>query len=420
MPVARQVAFRAAPPQVGAAGTGWVGTWATAVAVPEAGTALTGFTDVTIRQRLRVTVGGDTVRLRLTNTYGTRPLEVRAVTLARPADATGPAGRVPGEVDPASLTRVTFAGSTEVRVPPGAVLLSDQVPFALPDRADLLVSLYLPGPTGPATYHESAHATGWLASGDHTTDPGATAFDRRTTSFWYVDAVDVRADVAGAVVCLGDSITDGTGISDDSDLRWPDQVAARMLAHGPVTDRFTLLNTGIGGNRLLRDANNPGQGANVLARLDRDVLTRTGVRTVVLLEGINDIQQDPSEYDPDQLIMAYRQVLSRCHALGIRLVLGTLLPFQGWDRWTPEREAVRAAVNAWIRTTGEVDGVIDFDAAVRDPAAPLRMLPAYDMGDGLHPGEAGYRAMADAVDLDLIRPTPAGKTTGSLVPTAVV
>ncbi|MFE9204270.1 SGNH/GDSL hydrolase family protein [Micromonospora sp. NPDC007230] len=180
------------------------------------------------------------------------------------------------------------------------------------------------------------------------------------------------------MVCFGDSITDGTGSTPDADRRWPDRLAARMLA-GPPEERFGLLNAGIGGNRLLLDAGNPGQGVNALARLERDVLARTGVCTVVVLEGINDIQQDPSEYDPGQLIAAYRQIALRAHDRGLRVVGGRILPFQGWHKWTPEREAVRAAVNEWIRGTDEFDGVVDFDAATRDPgqaaAAPPGVRP---------------------------------------------
>jgi lysophospholipase L1-like esterase len=380
----------------GADGTaGWVGTWATAVAVPATGQALAGFTDSTLRQRIHVSIGGDTVRLRLTNVYGKAPLLVRSTTLARP-------GGQPGDVDPATLTPVTFAGSTSVRIPAGAEIVSDPVRVPVPDDGDLIASSYLPGPTGPATYHAAAHATGWLATGDQTGAPTGGSFGTRTTSYWFLDGLDVRTRVDGSVAFVGDSITDGSGSTTDADHRWPDYLADRMLA-GPRGHRFGVLNAGIGGNRMLLDASSPGQGVNALARLERDALTQTGVRSVFLFEGVNDIQQDPSEYDPAQIIAAYRQVAQRAHDRGLRVIGATITPFQGWSKWTPDREAVRAAVNGWIRTTGELDGFVDFDATVRDPAAPLRLLPAYDSGDHLHPADPGYAVMAAAVDLNLLR-----------------
>ncbi|MCW3819645.1 SGNH/GDSL hydrolase family protein, partial [Micromonospora sp. DR5-3] len=217
----------------------WVGTWATAVAMPSAGPALAGYTDVTLRQRVRVSIGGDTVRLRLSNGYGRDPLVVRTTTLARP-------GARPGDVDPATLKPVTFCGSPDVRIPPGAEVVSDPVRFAVPTGGALIVSSHLPGPTGPLTYHESAHSTGWLADGALTDVASGAVFSRRTTSYWILAGVDVRTEVDGAVVCFGDSITDGTGSTPDADRRWPDRLAARMLA-GPPEERFGVLNAGIGG-----------------------------------------------------------------------------------------------------------------------------------------------------------------------------
>ncbi|TYC19881.1 SGNH/GDSL hydrolase family protein [Micromonospora sp. MP36] len=379
-----------------AATTTWVGTWATAVAVPESGQALAGFTDTTLRQRIHVSVGGDVVRLRLTNVYGKAPLVVQSTTLARP-------GAQPGDIDVATLTPVTFAGATSVRLPAGAELVSDPVRLSVPDDGDLIASMYLPGPTGPATYHGGARTTGWVATGDRTHAEAATDFPGRTGSFWFLDGLDVQTDVDGSVAFVGDSITDGSGSTTGADHRWPDYLADRMLAE-PRPHRFGVLNAGIGGNRMLLDARSPGYGVNALARLERDALTQTGVKTVFLFEGVNDIQQDPSEYDATQIIAAYRQVVQRAHDRGLRVVGATITPFQGWSAWTPEREAVRASVNQWIRTSGELDAVVDFDAALRDPAQPLRLLPEYDSGDHLHPKDPGYAAMAAAVDLKLLRP----------------
>ncbi|WP_084470089.1 SGNH/GDSL hydrolase family protein [Jiangella gansuensis] len=376
--------------------TGWVGTWATGVAEAESGQALAGFTDTTVRQRMHVSVGGSQVRLRLTNVHGETPLVVESTTLALP-------GAAAGDIDPDTLRTVTFSGRSSVTVPAGAELVSDPVDLRVADDSDVIVSLYVPGPTGPATYHALAHATGWTATGDQTTALSAGAYSGTTTSFWFLDGLDVRGAVSGSAVFFGDSITDGNGSTRDADRRWPDYLADRML-EAPRPHRFGILNAGISGNRLLLDANSPGQGDNALARLDRDVLAQTGVGTVFVFEGINDIQQPNSQYDPEKLIAAYEQIIQRSRDRGLRVVGATLAPFQGYHSWTPEREAVRSAVNTWIRTSGAFDAVVDFDEVLRDPANPLRMLPAYDSGDNLHPGDAGYQAMAEAVDLRVLWP----------------
>ncbi|SDU39416.1 SGNH/GDSL hydrolase family protein [Jiangella alkaliphila] len=382
---------------VAPAATGdWVGTWATAVARPQNGQALTGFTDTTLRQRLHVSVGGSQVRLRVTNVYGTQPLVVQAATLGLP-------GAAPGDVDPATLRPVTFSGDAGVTIPAGAELVSDPVVLRIADDSDVLVSLYVPGPTGPATYHSAAYSTGWVATGDQTTAPSVSSFPQATSSFWFLDGLDVRGAAPSAVVFLGDSITDGAGSTRDANRRWPDYLADRMLEQ-PRPLRFGVLNAGIGGNRLLLDANSPGQGDNALARFDRDALTQTGAGTVVVFEGVNDIQQPNSQYDPQRLIAAYEQIIQRAHDQGMRAVGATIGPFQGWGSWTPEREAVRSAVNEWIRESGAFDAVLDFDAVLRDPEEPLRMRAEYDSGDHLHPGDAGYQAMADAVDLSELSP----------------
>lgn len=388
-PAAPQAPATPAEP-AGSAST-WTGTWATGVATPEAGQALEGFTDTTLRQRMHVSIGGDAVRLRLTNVYGTEPLVVRSTTLALP-------GERPGDVDPDTLVRVTFDGADEVVVPAGAEYVSDPIDIRLADDSDVLVSMYVPGPTGPATYHALAHATGWMTSGEHTREPDGAAFGEATTSYWFLDGLDVRGDVDGSVAFLGDSITDGNGSTRDADRRWPDYLADRMLEL-PRPHRFGVLNAGISGNRLLLDANSPGQGDNALARIERDVLTQAGVETVFVFEGVNDIQQSPSQLDPERLIAAYKQLVLRAHDQGVKVVGATIGPFRGWRTWTPEREAVRVAVNEWIRESGTFDAVVDFDAVLRDPEQPDRMLEEYDSGDRLHPGDAGYEAMAEAVDL---------------------
>ncbi|MBB5786788.1 hypothetical protein HD601_001363 [Jiangella mangrovi] len=313
-----------AAPAAPAASSGWVGTWATAVARPVSGQALAGFTDATIRQRLHVSVGGSQSRLRLSNVYGAQPLVVGAVTLALP-------GANPGDVDPATLRPVTFSGEAGVTVPAGAELVSDPVMLRIPDDGDVIVSLHVPGPTGPATYHAAAHSTGWIATGDRTASPAVSAFGQTTTSFWFLDGLDVRGATSGAVVFLGDSITDGSGSTRDANRRWPDYLADRMLAL-PRPQRFGILNAGIGGNRLLLHANSAGQGDNALARFDRDALTQTAAGTVVVFEGVNDIQQPNSQYDPSKLIAAYEQIIERGHDQGMRVVGATIGPSRAGAR----------------------------------------------------------------------------------------
>ncbi|GAA2071327.1 SGNH/GDSL hydrolase family protein [Actinomadura alba] len=384
-----------APASAAAPPARWVASWTTAMAVPVSGQPLEGFTDTTLRQRIHLSIGGTEVRLRLTNVYGRTPLVVRSASLARP-------GAEPGDVDVASLVPVTFAGSTTVTLPAGAEFVSDPIRISVPDDGDLLASLYLPGPTGPATFHRTAHSTGFVATGDRTSDPTVGSYPNRTTSFWFLDGLDVRTRADGAVAFLGDSITDGDRSTLDADHRWTDYLADRMLA-GPAPHRFGVANAGIAGNRLLLDHSSFG-GVNALARLERDVLTQTGVHAVFVFEGVNDIQSSPSQYDPAQIVGAYRQIIQRAHDRGLRVIGATIGPFQGWPTWTPEREAVRVTVNEWIRTSGEFDGLVDFDAVLRDPAQPQRMRAAYDSGDHLHPKDAGYAAMAAAVDLRLLRP----------------
>lgn len=363
-----------APPAPATAG--WTGSWATAATVPGSdGVAAQGFTDTTLRQVVQLSVGGPSLRLRLTNVFGTTPLVVAATTL----------GLATGGPEVAA----TFGGSTSVTVPAGGEVASDPVPLAAPDGADVLVTTALPGPTGPATQHPGAASTTYA-------DVGGSGFRPVSTSWYFLAGLDVpAAGTAGSVVALGDSITDGVGSTADTDRRYPDALAARLLAAGP---RLGVLNAGIGGNRVLTDTGTSGQ--DVATRLERDVLDEPGVRTVVLVEGINDIARGVS--DADELTDAYTALAGRVHDAGLRLVLGTLTPYGSSAAATPAGERVRAAVNTWIRTSTVADAVVDLDAAVRDPAVPTRLAPAYDSGDGLHPNDAGYAAMAAAVDLSTL------------------
>ncbi|MFP3713814.1 SGNH/GDSL hydrolase family protein [Puerhibacterium sp. TATVAM-FAB25] len=341
----------------------------------------------TVRNLVRATTAGSDVRVGLSNAFGTTPVTFQAVHLGVSA---GGAALAPG-----SDAQVTFSGARSVTVPPGSRVLSDPVDLAVTAGSTLAVSVLAAGDPGAVTGHRLAQTTSYVSEpGDATTDVTGAAYTGTTASWFWVDSLVVDAPAEGTVVALGDSITDGNGSTPGTDSRWPDQLAER-LGTTPGAPDLAVANQGISGNRLLAD----GTGTSALARLDRDVLAVPGVRTVVVLEGINDIGSGLVT-DADALVAGYRQVIARAHAAGVCVVLGTLTPFEGARYWTPERDAVREQVNAWIRTSGEADAVVDFDAAVRDPSAPQRLLPAYDPGDHLHLNDAGYGAMAAAVELD--------------------
>ncbi|GAB3166971.1 SGNH/GDSL hydrolase family protein [Amycolatopsis stemonae] len=365
---------------------GWVGTWA---AAPAAGVANTpdGYPGFSIRNVVHSSAGGSRARVHLSNAFGAAPLTFGHVTIA--VQGTG-ADAVPG-----TLRSLTFGGAASVVVPAGAEALSDPADVRIPADANLLVTTYVPAKSGPVTYHPAASQTSYFTrAGDFAGSESGAPYTEQTSVWHYVSGVDVQGGAEASIVTLGDSITDGVGSAAGANHRWPDYLADRL--HG----RLGVLNAGISANRLLLDKPGDGAGQNALSRFDRDVLSVGGVRTLIVLEGINDIQQDPHQTDPDAITSAYRQLVAQAHARGIRVLGGTLTPFKGWRVYDDTLEATRTAVNAFIRTSGVFDGVVDFDAAVRDPADPLRMLPAYDSGDHLHPGDAGYERMAAAVRLD--------------------
>jgi lysophospholipase L1-like esterase len=381
-----------ASPTVAVGSGGWVGTWGAAPAGPVSNTP-NGYPNYSIRNVIHASVGGSSARVRLSNLFGTAPLVMGHASVAVGA-ATGTADAVPG-----SVRELTFGGSPSVTIPAGAEVQSDAVALAVPDDTDLLVTTFTPLPSGPVTYHPAASQTSFYTqNGDHSLDTTGAAYDQRTSVWHYVTEVDVRGSGAnGSVVTLGDSITDGVGSTTGANHRWPDYLADRMKVL-PKPLRHGVVNSGISANRLLLGGPG-GAGRNALARFNDDVLTKTGVRTLIVLEGINDIQQDPHQTDPDQIIGAYKQIIARSHAAGIRVLGGTITPFKGWRVYDETLEATRLAVNEFIRNGGLFDGVVDFDAAIRDPQDPLIMKAEYDSGDHLHPGDAGYRAMAEAVRL---------------------
>ena len=363
----------------------------------------------TVRQSARVSIGGPRVRVLLSNEYGTKPLQIGAARIAR--------SHVDGRIVAASDRPLTFGGKSSVVIPPGAPMLSDPVELDVPALADVSVSLYLPEPTPPATFHWDARQTTHVGAGDQTGATRLTAESTLSTRV-FLSAIQVQAPAATrSVVALGDSITDGNMSTVDQNRRWPDFLARRLAGQD-----VAVLNAGISGARLLKDK----MGSNALARFDRDVLAQPGVATAVVFIRINDIAWNGTAFAPndpaaraEDLIAGYRQLIARAHTRGVRIVGATLTPFEGALQDTPmrgyygaDKERVRQAVNNWIRDSGEFDAVLDFDAVTRDPSHPARFLPAYDSGDHLHPGDAGYQAMADSIDLRaLLGDEPAVATT---------
>jgi lysophospholipase L1-like esterase len=296
------------------------------------------------------------------------------------------------------MRNLTFGGSARITVPAGGEVLSDPAFLRVPDDADLLVTTYVPTPSGPVTYHPAATQNSFFTrNGDFAAEESGASYNEQTSVWHYVSGVDVQGSMApGSVATLGDSITDGVGSPTGANHRWPDYLADRLLAS---PRKLGIVNAGISGNRLLLDIPGHGFGRNALARVDNDVLSLGTVQTMIVMLGINDIQQSPHQTDPAQIIAAHRQLIAQARARGIRVLGATLTPFKGWQVYDQTLENTRLAVNEFIRTSGAYDGVVDFDAAIRDPQDPLRMLPAYDSGDHLHPGDAGYKAMAAAVNL---------------------
>jgi lysophospholipase L1-like esterase len=376
----------------------WVGTWAAspmAAKNPDGKFGAPGADGTTLREIVHISIGGPSVRVVLTNEFGLDPLTIGAAQIALSSGTS--------TITPGAATALTFGGKPSIVIPPGALAISDPAALKVAPASNLAVSLFLPDqPVSQLTFHPFADQTNYLVPGNVVT---AASLDTPQTFFtWdFLKGVDVTADnKAASIVTFGDSITDGAHSTRDANARWPD-VLARRLQADKKTAHLGVLNQGIGGNRILHDTTGP----SALARFDRDVIAQTGVKYLVIMEGINDIGHatDPAKpYDvvtADDLIAGLTQLATRAHTHGIKVYGATLTPFVGAKYQSPAGEEMRQAVNNWIRTTNQLDGVIDFDKVTTDPTHPGMFLILDDSGDHLHPGDAGYKSMGESIDLSL-------------------
>lgn len=394
----------------------WVGSWAASQQLVEPHNSISAedLTDMTLRQIVHLTIGGPELRLHLSNRYGSAPLHITSVHIARPVSPDS------GRIIPSSDQALAFSARRDVTIPAGADYLSDPVMYSVAALSDLAITIHLETVPTDQTGHPGSRATSYLVHGDEVA--AVELPNAKQVEHWYFTAgIDVLPpSSATSAVALGDSITDGHGATTNRNDRWPDFLARRLQAV-PQGRTIAVLNQGIGGNRLLLD----GLGPNALARFNEDVIAQAGVRSLIVLEGINDIgmlgrtgEATSAEHEQlvNEIIGAYRQIIERAHTHGINVAGCTILPFMGSDFYHPgpASEADRQMVNTWIRTASHFDAVIDFDQVMRDSANPDHLLPKFDSGDHLHPSPAGYTAMADAVPLAFLM---SAKVPGRMRPT---
>ena len=398
-------AVAAPPSQKAAADVHWVATWGAAQQIPEPQNMLAPeeWREASLRQIVHVSIGGTRVRVRISNAFGTTPLLLESASIAK-SEGAGKAG-----IDVRTVKALMFSGKAGIMIPAGAEYYSDPLPFELAPASDLAISMYFKGEPVRQTGHPGSRATSFVTRGNRVLDaawPGAG----KTIHWFQLSDVEVEAPRrVGALAAIGDSITDGHGATTDGNDRWPDQLAARLMRE--MAPGMGVVNTGIGGGRMLRD----GLGPNLVSRFERDVLTRSGVTHAIVLIGVNDLGGQHRNTDDlpeararmlEDLKTAFQQIVERAHLLRVCVIGATLTPYVGSDYYRPnaDNESDRQVLNKWIRTSGVFDGVADFDAVMRDPARPERMRTTHDTGDGLHPSPTGFRAMADAVPLAALRP----------------
>jgi len=369
----------------------WVGVWTASMQAPfEDGISQKGFENQTIRMVLHPHVDGNKIRLRLSNIFSEEPLAIEEVHVA--------ISQKGSEIDPDTDQQVTFNGKSTLSIPPGERKFSDSISLELSGDKALAVSLYVKEKSGPVTWHPISMQTTYISNGNDVSKSVSSAFNEQENSWFWLDGVDTLADssVKGIVV-MGSSIANGNSSTVNKNRRWPDYLARRLKQKD---SDLTIMNAGISGNQLINSL--PDKGENAYTRLERDVFNQSGVKAVILHQGLNDIRHYP-EYDADKIIERMKQIIDSTHDQGLTIYGGTLTPFKGSGMFTSKGENTRQEVNDWIRTSGEFDGVIDFDKALRDPDEPERYLQKYDSGDHLHPNDAGYKRMADTVDPSLFK-----------------
>ncbi|HUA67935.1 MAG TPA: SGNH/GDSL hydrolase family protein [Candidatus Saccharimonadales bacterium] len=370
----------------------WVGTWGNSPQLVERRNLPPppGLTGNTLRQIVQVSIGGKKLRVRFSNAFGTEPVTMRSVHLALSAGGSA----IQTDTD----TALTFSGKPSVTIPAGKSVLSDPFDFDLAPLSDLAVTINFGSTSAAVMGHPGSRTTSYVQAGDSVSAPDLPKAS--TTQHWYIlTAIDVEANPSSAaIVALGDSITDGRGSGTDKNDRWPDDLARCLQANAKTSD-IAVLNEGIGGNCVLHG----GLGPTALSRFNRDVLDQSGVRWLIVFEGVNDIggSRGTNSQVAQKLIAAYQKFIDQAHERNIRVYGATITPFGGSFYDSAAHEAARQIVNDWIRTSGKFDAVIDFDAVIRDPQRPLHLLPAADSGDHLHPNERGYKMMADAINLKL-------------------
>ena len=390
-----------------AAHSPWVATWGAAMVATEPGDA-PDFTGQTLREIVHTSVGGEQARVWFSNRFGTVPLHIGSAHIA--LSASGSVGANPdgtanqSGIQAGSDHPLTFNNLGSVVIPPGAEVVSDPVPLNVPALSDIAVSIYFPDHTMATTEHSDSNQISYAANGNQVGAADLAAKSWPSKPWYVVSGVDVDAPGESAVIALGDSITDGAYATENENHRWPDYLASRLAADPGAKKAgvLSVVNVGIGGNRVLMD----GYGPNAVSRINPDVVARSGARYVIILESINDIGRFTSNHQPygdltQRLEAGIAQIAAQAHQHGIQVIGATLTPYQGCGYYSEAGNQVRNAVNDWIRTSPTFDGVADFDKAVRDPQNPQHFAAQYDSGDHLHPKDAGYQAMANAIDLSL-------------------
>ncbi|MFE1506582.1 SGNH/GDSL hydrolase family protein [Streptomyces sp. NPDC058726] len=380
----------------------WVTSWAAAPVGGEPGTEPAGLAGRSVRNVVHTSAGGSAARVTFSNLYGQSPLTISHASVAVSADP-DTAAALDG-----TMRRLTFTGHPSVVVPAGGQVISDVVRIAVPHDGDVLITTYSPAASGPVTYHRHARQISYVADGEHTRDVTGAVYTGHSSVWRYATALDVLSnDADGTVVVLGDSLTDGITSTTGANTRWPDVLSDRLrsaAASGRDVPRYSVVNAGISGNRVLADGlGRPAENTSGLRRFERDVPARANVRAVVIVLGINDILRTPGAADPQRIVGGLETLVERAHGRGLKVVGATLMPFRGHKGYTEAREAVRQRVNSEIRAGGVFDAVADFDEAVRDAYDPRRFRVEYDSGDHLHPSDRGYVRMAEAFDLDAVR-----------------